>query len=65
MVLLTLPLGLAMAQSIAARILYGVGKLRLFARVVLAEAVINLVLSVLLVVPFGIEGVAFGTRFPT
>jgi O-antigen/teichoic acid export membrane protein len=61
---LSVPLALAMAQSVSARILYGTGRLRWFARVTLAEAAANLVLSVLLVRPLGIEGVALGTAIP-
>jgi O-antigen/teichoic acid export membrane protein len=64
LVILAVPLGLAMAQSIAARILYGVGRLKLFARVVLAEAFVNLVMSIVLAWPLGIEGVALGTSVP-
>jgi O-antigen/teichoic acid export membrane protein len=64
LVILALPLGLAMAQSLCGRVLYGVGRLRWFARAALIEAAANLVLSVLLARPFGIEGVAFGTALP-
>jgi O-antigen/teichoic acid export membrane protein len=64
LVILTVPLGLAMAQSICGRVLYGIGQLRWFARAVLAEALANLLLSVVLARPFGIEGVAFGTALP-
>jgi peptidoglycan biosynthesis protein MviN/MurJ (putative lipid II flippase) len=53
-----------MGQSIAARILYGIGKLKWFARVAMAEAGVNLVLSILLAWPLGIEGVALGTSLP-
>jgi O-antigen/teichoic acid export membrane protein len=64
LVILAIPLGLAMAQSICGRVLYGVGRLRWFSRAVLIEALANLVISVLLARPFGIEGVAFGTALP-
>jgi O-antigen/teichoic acid export membrane protein len=64
LVILAVPLGLAMAQSICGRVLYGVGRLRWFSRVVLLEALANLVISVLLARPFGIEGVALGTALP-
>jgi O-antigen/teichoic acid export membrane protein len=63
--ILTLPLGLALSQSSASRILYGIGKLRWLARLALAEAVVNLLLSVALVVPLGVEGVAIGTAIPS
>jgi O-antigen/teichoic acid export membrane protein len=62
--ILTIPLALAMAQSVAARVLYGVGRLRWFARVVMIEAAANLLLSLALVKPFGVEGVALGTTIP-
>lgn len=57
-------LPVAMMQSVAARVLYGIGEIRRFARLMLLEAVINLGLSVLLVRPFGITGVALGTTVP-
>jgi O-antigen/teichoic acid export membrane protein len=61
---LALPLALALSQSASVRILYGIGRLRWFARVVLAEALVNLLLSLALVRPYGIEGVALGTTVP-
>jgi O-antigen/teichoic acid export membrane protein len=62
--ILAVPLGLALSQSVSARILYGTGRLRWFARLVLAEAVANVLLSILLVRPYGIEGDAVGTAIP-
>jgi peptidoglycan biosynthesis protein MviN/MurJ (putative lipid II flippase) len=41
------------------------GRLRWFACLSLAEALANLVLSVALVVPLGVEGVALGTAIPS
>jgi O-antigen/teichoic acid export membrane protein len=64
LLLLSSPLALVAAQSVASRVLYGVGRLWFFSRLVLAEAVANAILSCLLVVPYGIEGVAFGTLLP-
>jgi len=64
LLILAAPLGLAISQSISSRILYGIGRLRLFARLVMAEAVANLLLSVALVPWLGIEGVALGTAIP-
>jgi O-antigen/teichoic acid export membrane protein len=64
MVILAAPLMLALSQSVSARILYGLGRLRWFARLVLAEAVANLVLSACLAERLGIEGVALGTAIP-
>ncbi len=56
-------LSLSVAQSVAARILYGLGKLRLFARLALAEAVLNLSL-ILLLIPHGVPGVALAITIP-
>jgi O-antigen/teichoic acid export membrane protein len=61
---LAAPLALTIAQSVAARVLYGMGRIRLFARMALAEGVANLLLSLILVRPFGIVGVAWGTTIP-
>lgn len=65
LVILSLPLALAMSQSVASRILYGIGRINWFSRAVLLEAAANLVLSLVLVVPMGIEGVAWGTAIPS
>jgi O-antigen/teichoic acid export membrane protein len=62
--ILALPLSLAMCQSVCARILYGLGELRWFVCVVVIEALVNLGLSIALVQPLGIEGVAWGTTIP-
>lgn len=62
--ILAAPLALAVSQSVSARVLYGSGRLRWFSRVALTEALANLVLSVALVGPLGIEGVALGTALP-
>src|SRR5262249_28826895 len=64
LVILAAPLFLAMAQSVAGRVLYGMGRLKWFSRAVMVEAASNLVLSVILVGPMGIEGVALGTSIP-
>jgi O-antigen/teichoic acid export membrane protein len=57
-------LSLTIAQSVASRVLYGMGRIRLFARVAVLEGVTNLLVSLLLVWPLGIEGVAWGTALP-
>jgi O-antigen/teichoic acid export membrane protein len=64
LVILTVPLTLALSQSVSARILYGLGRLRWFSKLVLAEAAANLVLSACLAERMGIEGVALGTAIP-
>jgi O-antigen/teichoic acid export membrane protein len=63
--ILAAPLGLALAQSVSVRILYGLGLLRWYAWATLAEALANLVLSIGLVRLLGIEGVALGTAIPS
>lgn len=62
--ILSATLTLGVAQSVASRILYGMGKLRLFARLALAEAALNLALCFALVGPMGLEGVAIAVAVP-
>ena len=62
--ILSATLTVGVAQSVAARILYGLGRLRLFARMALVEAGLNLALSLALVGPFGLEGVAVAVAVP-
>ncbi len=57
-------LSAGVAQSAASRVLYGLGRLRLFARLALAEAGLNLALTLALVGPFGVEGVAWAVAGP-
>jgi O-antigen/teichoic acid export membrane protein len=64
MAVLSATLTIGVAQSVASRILYGMGKLKLFARLALVEAVVNLVLSLTLVGPFGLVGVAVAVAVP-
>ena len=62
--ILAMPLALILSQSVSGRVLYGVGRLRWFTIVVSSEAVANLLISLALVGPMGIEGVAWGTTIP-
>ena len=62
--ILSATLTVGVAQSVAARILYGLGRLRLFARMALVEAGLNLALSLALVGPYGLEGVAVAVAVP-
>jgi O-antigen/teichoic acid export membrane protein len=62
--ILSATLTIGVAQSVSSRILYGLGRLRLFARLALAEAFLNLGLSLALVGPFGLEGVAAAVAIP-
>jgi O-antigen/teichoic acid export membrane protein len=62
--ILAATLTIGVAQSVAARILYGMGKLRLFARLALVEAGLNLALCFALVGPYGLVGVAVAVAIP-
>jgi O-antigen/teichoic acid export membrane protein len=64
MAILSATLTIGVAQSVAARILYGMGTIRLFARLALVEAGLNLALSLALVDPLGLEGVAIAVAVP-
>ncbi len=64
MLILLYPTTLMLAQSASGRTLWGMAKHRTWAWVVLAEGVANLILSVILVRPYGILGDAIGTAIP-
>jgi O-antigen/teichoic acid export membrane protein len=64
LIFLSAPLAITLSQSISGRIFYGVGQLRWFAWAAICEAIANLVMSVILVRFYGINGVAIGTMIP-
>jgi O-antigen/teichoic acid export membrane protein len=64
LLVLILPRSLYLAQSASIRILLGMGQHRVLASVLLLEGAGNLLLSLLLVKPLGILGVALGTSIP-
>ncbi|MCS6850637.1 MAG: oligosaccharide flippase family protein [Gemmataceae bacterium] len=64
LVVLAVPLGLCMSQSVSGRICYGLGRLRLLSRAALVEALVNLTMSLALAQPLGLVGVALGTAIP-
>jgi O-antigen/teichoic acid export membrane protein len=64
MAVLSATLTIGVAQSVGSRILYGMGKLRLFARLALVEAALNLALALALVGPLGLVGVALAVAVP-
>jgi len=64
LVILSIPLVFVLSQSVSGRILYGIGRLRYFTCITVAQAVVNLSLSILLIGPLGITGVALGTAIP-
>jgi O-antigen/teichoic acid export membrane protein len=64
LLMLTIPYTLMLVQGASSRILFGMGKHGKLAVVTLTEGTANLVLSILLVRPFGIMGDAMGTAIP-
>jgi O-antigen/teichoic acid export membrane protein len=64
LLVLLYPTTLMLAQSASGRTLWGMAKHRTWAWVVLAEGISNLILSVILVRPYGIMGDAIGTAIP-
>lgn len=64
LLLLLIPSTLFFSQAASGRILFGTGRHHTWAKVALAEGISNLILSVLLVRPYGIAGDALGTAIP-
>jgi O-antigen/teichoic acid export membrane protein len=64
LVILSSTLTLVVAQSMASRVLYGMGCLSRFSRAALVEAFANIALSLLLCPRFGLIGVAVGVAAP-
>lgn len=64
LLILLYPTTLMLAQSASGRTLWGLARHRTWAWVVLAEGGANLILSVILVRPYGIIGDAIGTAIP-
>lgn len=63
-VLLSLTLTPGVAQSVAARVLYGVGQLRWFSRLSLLEAVAGLLFGLVLTSRWGLHGLALAVAMP-
>ena len=64
LVVMILPCTVLWAQGASARLLLGIGKHRTWAKVTFAEGVANIILSFILVRPWGIVGDAWGTAIP-
>jgi O-antigen/teichoic acid export membrane protein len=64
LLVLVVPMTFVLAQAASARILYGMAKHKSLAWVTLAESITNLILSIVLIRPFGIVGDAVGTAIP-
>jgi len=64
LVVLSFTLSLGIAQSVASRMLYGLGRLKWFARAALVEAALNVTLMLALIRGHGVEGVAIAIAVP-
>lgn len=64
LVIMIIPSTIMFAQAVSGRVLFGMSKHRTWAWVTLIEGVCNLILSILLVRPYGIIGDALGTAIP-
>ena len=64
LLILLIPATLRMAQASSARILLGIARHKMLAVVTFSEGILNLVLSIALVRPYGIVGDALGTAIP-
>jgi O-antigen/teichoic acid export membrane protein len=64
MLILLVPSTLMLMQAASSRVLFGMGKHQMLAKVTLAEGTANLVLSIVLVRKYGIVGDAIGTAIP-
>lgn len=64
LVILILPTTLYLAQAASTKVLYGMARHKMLAVVLFIEGVANLILSILLLRWFGIDGVAMGTAIP-
>ena len=62
--ILIIPTTLWMAQASSMRVLYGMHRHQTLAVVMMVESVVNLVVSIALAKPYGINGVAMGTAIP-
>ncbi len=62
--ILALTLTIGMAQSVAVRILHGLGDLKFFARLALLEAIGGVLLAFILIPPLGLRGLAWAIAAP-
>ena len=64
LLVLLIPSTVMLMQVASSRVLFGMGKHKMLAKVTLAEGIANLVLSIVLVRKYGIVGDAIGTAIP-
>ena len=62
--ILSVTVAIGLAQSVASRILYGLGHLKWFARGAIVEGAVNVTLMAVLIRPLGVEGVAVAVAVP-
>jgi O-antigen/teichoic acid export membrane protein len=64
LLVLLIPSSLFLSQAASPRVLFGMAKHKTLAWVVSTEAVVNIILSIVLIRPYGIIGDALGTAIP-
>lgn len=64
LVILSATLAIGVVQSVASRVLYGLGRLRWFARLAMLESVVNVLLTIVLIRDFDLVGVAVAVAVP-
>jgi O-antigen/teichoic acid export membrane protein len=64
MLVLLIPTMLMLSQAASGRVLFGISQHRTWALVTLIEGIVNILLSIALVRPYGIMGDALGTAIP-
>jgi len=62
--ILIVPAAIFLPQAIAASIMYGIDKHRNLLYIIIAEGLLNVILSVILVGKYGLAGIAYGTVIP-
>ncbi|MBC8876219.1 MAG: oligosaccharide flippase family protein [Planctomycetes bacterium] len=65
LVVLTIAMTFYLSQTVAGRILYGMGRLGWLTIAAIIEAIANISISIALIGPYGILGVAVGTAVPS
>ncbi len=64
LLIILFPTTMLLAQAASPRVLFGMSKHKLWAVISLIEGIVNVVLSIILVRPYGIVGDALGTAIP-
>ncbi len=64
LIILIIPYLISVSENVAGVILQGIGKLHFLTILTFSEALLNLILSIILIKPLGLVGVAVGTAIP-